>query len=384
MTVPRTINNDKGIAMALCLFVMAMLSGITVAALAMSRSDVIMSRNYRSGSQGLAAAEAGIMHAIQVVNNVGVINLQNDVIGPWGGSAPFGTATMTQNTSYSYSVAVADDPYHGGNNRALMTGTATGPDNSIRIVEAYVIKSDIPNAPPGAIYLATDGNTNATFNGSNFSVNGNDVNYSNGLPGTATGVPGIATRTETNAAEVRNSLSGNQNDGVQGAGYVPGNPSTPSVATTQLGPTTTQVDQMITDLLLLTHDTYTQSNFSGNQTFGTTAAPKISYFNSASGVTFGNGTVQGAGIMIVENALNLTGNLDFKGLVLVRGTTSVTQASGSAQVWGAIWTTNFGLTVGGHADIQYSSEALALANIAGGAPGSLPAPIKIYSWRDMY
>jgi len=211
------------------------------------------------------------------------------------------------------------------------------------------------------------------------------VNYTNGLAGPASAVPGIATRTEANATEARASLNSQQSNNVQGAGFVPGNPATPSIQTTQQAPSTSQISQMITDLLALPHDTYNQSNFSGNQTFGTPAAPRISYFNNASGVTMGNGNVAGAGILIVENSLTLNGNLDFKGLVLVRGSTNVTQVTGSATIWGAIWTTDFNLTVGGHADIQFSSQALALANLAPGpGGGGLPAPVKIYSWRDSY
>jgi len=385
MRLVRPIGDEKGIAMALCLFVLAMLSGLTVAALSMSRSDIVGSRNYQSGAQGLAAAEAGVVHAVRLINQVGVINLHNDVIQVWGGPAPFNPHPVDQKTAYSYSVAIADDPYHAPGNRALLTSTATGSDDSIRIVKAFVIKSDIPNAPPGAIYLATDNSSNATFNGNSFQINGNDVNYTDGLPGPASAVPAIATRTEANASEARASLNAQQDNNVQGAGYVPGNPATPSIATTQQGPTATQIAQMIADLLALPHDTYNQSNFSGNQTIGTPGTPKISYFNSASGATMGNGNVDGAGIMIVENSLTLNGNLDFKGLVLVRGSTNVTQVTGSATVWGALWTTDFNLTVGGHADVQYSSQALALANLSGGpGGGGLPAPVKIYSWSDSY
>jgi hypothetical protein len=385
MTLARPTGNQNGMAMAVCLFVLAMLSGLTVAALSMSQTDIVRSHNYESGVEGLAAAEAGVAHAVQLIDQVGVVNLHNDFIAVWGGAAPFNPHAMNQNTTYSYSVALADDPYHAVGNRGLITSTATGPDNSVRIVEAFIIKSDIPNAPPGAVYLATDNTSNATFNGNSFAINGNDVNYTNGLAGPASAVPGIATRTEANATEARSSLNAQQSNNVQGAGYVPGNPATPSIATTQQAPTTAQIDQMITDLLALPHQTYTQSNFSGNQTFGTIAAPQISYFNNASGVTMGNGNVSGAGILIVDNSLTLNGNLDFKGLVLVRGSTNVTQVTGSADIWGAIWTTDFNLTVGGHADVQYSSQALALANLAGGpGGGGLPAPVKIYSWRDSY
>ncbi len=394
MRLPRSIDNEKGIALALCLFLMAMLSGLTVAALTMSQSDIVRARNYESGTEGLVAAEAGVAHAVRLINQVGVVNLHNDFIQVWGGNAPFNPHAVNQDTAYSYSVTLVDDPYHAAGNRGLLTSTATGSDNSVRIVEAFVIKSDVPNAPPGAIYLATDNTSNATFNGNNFAINGNDVNCcppNAGTAGTAVAVPGIATRTEANAVEARASLNNQQSNNVQGAGYVPGNPATPSISTTQQAPSTSQISQMINDLLALGQapagpvHTITQSNVSGNQSYGTQAAPWITYFNSASGVTMGNGNVSGYGILIVENSLTLNGNLTFNGLVLVRGSTNVTQVTGSATIFGSLWTTDFNLTVGGHADIQYSSQALALANLAPGpGGGGMPAPVKIYSWRDSY
>ncbi len=387
MSATDPIRNERGIAMAICIFVLAALSGMTVAALSMSHSDITTSRNYRSASQGLAAAEAGIAHAVQIINQVGVIDLHADVVNVWtGGMAPFGANPnpMQQKASYAYSVSIATDPYHPGDvKRGVMTSTGTGSDDARRQVKAFVIKSDIPNAPPGAIYLATDNNTNATFNGNNFGVNGNDMNYTNGQPGTAAPVPGISTRTETNAQETRNSLSNQQKNNVLGQGFIPGNPATPSVSATN-GPSSVQINQLIADLLarpgLVTNSS---SHINGNQTFGTEAAPQITYLNNGGGVTFGNGNVSGYGILIVENSLTLNGNLDFKGLIIVRGTTHVTEVTGSAMVWGSIWTTDFNLTVGGHADVQYSSQALAIANQAGGG-GALPAPVKIYSWRDVY
>jgi hypothetical protein len=386
-----SIRNERGIAMAICIFVLAALSGMTAAALSMSHTDITTSRNYRSATQGLAAAEAGVAHAMQIINQVGVIDLQADIVNVWtGGTAPFGANPnpMQLKTSYAYSVAIAGDPYHPLDvNRGVLTSTGTGSDNSRRLVKAFVIKSDIPNAPPGAIYLATDNNTNATFNGTNFQVNGNDVNYTTNAAGAAAPVPGIATRTETNAQEARNSLNSNQSAKVQGLGYIPGNPPTPSIAAAN-GPSTVNINQLITDLLAKPHTTISGSNINNSNppggALGTTAAPQITYLpGDGSGVTIGNGGVTGAGILIVEHALQINGNLDFKGLIIVRGTTSVTSVSGSSTIWGSLWTTDFNLTVAGHADVQYSSEALALANLAGGG-GSLPAPVKIYSWRDVY
>lgn len=385
MRVSQPLANERGFAMAIGIFVVAVLLALTAAAQRMSVSDVYMARNYRSAAQGLYAAEAGVMHAMAVINQAGVINLQNDVINYWTGGAPFGTAAMPQQASYSYNVTISSDPYQPGNpNRGVLLSRSSGSDNAARAVSARIIKSDIPNAPPGAIYLATDSASNATFNGNSFGINGNDVDYSNGQPGPKLPVPGITTRAEANAQETRDSLSSQQKNNVQGAGYIPGSPATPSVMAGN-GPTTAQVNQMIADLLALPHVTDTSSHINGGATFGTVQAPQITYLpGNGSGVTFGNGNSSGAGILIVENALTLNGNLDFKGLILVRGTTQVTEVTGSATIWGSIWTTEFNLTVGGHADIQYSTEALALANQSGGGTGALPAPVKITAWRDIF
>jgi len=396
------LRNERGIAMALCLFVLALVSGITVAAITMSRSDIVTSRNYRNASQGLDAAEAGLAHAVQIISNPGVVNLTNDIINTWGGGyAPFGANPnpMQQNTAFSYSVKIF--AYNSASgiaglaadaNRGLLVATGTGSDNSQRSIRAFIIKSDIPNAPPGAIYLATDNTTNSTFNGNNFQINGNDVNI-NGTPGPKPAVPGLTTRTEANAQEARNSLNSVQKNNIQGQGFVPGNPATPAISATQQGMTTQQINQMITDLLALPHCTLTSSTFNNSTTkcapnndFGSQASPQIVYLpGNGSGVTMGNGNPTGYGILIVENALTINGNLDWNGLILVRGTTQVTDISGSATIFGSIWTTDFNLTVAGHADIQYSSQALALANQAGGPNvQTLPAPVKIYSWRDVY
>ncbi|MBI3770910.1 MAG: pilus assembly PilX N-terminal domain-containing protein [Deltaproteobacteria bacterium] len=382
--------DERGFAMVTAIFVMAMLIGVTAAALRMSQSDIAASRNYRGSSQSLFAAEAGVAHAVGIINQAGVINLQNDVYGVWTGhQAPFGASPqpMAQQAGYFYSVSIAMDPYRPGDpNRGVLTATGTGSDNSLRTVVARIVKSGVPAAPPGAIYLATDNPTDATFNGNNFEINGNDVNYSNGLAGPKPAVPGITTRTEANAQETRDSLSNQQKDNVQGLGYIPGNPDTPSVSATQ-GMSSAQINQMITDLLALPHTTWA-GDIHGGDTLGTSTPPpghpQITYLpGNGSGVTE-NGNASGAGIMIVENALNINGNFNFDGLIIVRGTTQVTDVTGSATIFGSIWTTDFNLTVGGHADIQYSSEALALANQSGSGVPPLPAPVVVTSWRDVF
>ena len=386
-----TAKDERGFAMAIAIFVLAVLISVTAAALRMSQADIFAARNYRSGSQALFAAEAGINHAIMIINQGGaggVTNLQNDAVNGWsaiwGGSAK----AMAQLTSYSYNVTLVQDAtiYPGDPDRGVLTSIATGSDNSTRTVVARIRKSSLPASPPGAIYLATDNPTDSTFNGNAFSIDGNDWNMNN-TAGPAPAVPGITTRNDANSTETRNSLNNPQKDNVTGLGFVPGSPSTPSVSTAQ-GMSSAQINQMITDLLALgpvPHD----GDIHGGEKLGDCSAnpptPQITYVGPGNGSTYmENGNASGCGIMIVENGITINGNFDFYGLVIVRGTTQVTDVTGHMSLHGTLWTTEVNFRDGGSSDIRYSSQALALANQAGGPTGGLPAPVVVTAWRDVY
>ena len=117
-------------------------------------------------------------------------------------------------------------------------------------------------------------------------------------------------------------------------------------------------------------------------------APQITHFTASGGVTIkGNGNASGAGIMIVEGDLTIQGTLQFKGLVLVRGRTNVVQdpsetdITGNVTVYGSLWTQDVNLVVGGSAIVDYSSNALQLANQVGGS-GTLPAALVVTSLAD--
>ena len=114
----------------------------------------------------------------------------------------------------------------------------------------------------------------------------------------------------------------------------------------------------------------------------TSRLPNGSSKSSNSGFTIkATGNASGAGITIVEGDLTIQGNIDFKGLILVRGTTQVTEVTGNATIYGSIWTEDLQLNVSGSAIVYYSTQALALANqVSGGA--ALPAPLRVTSLVD--
>ena len=222
-------------------------------------------------------------------------------------------------------------------------------------------------------------------------MDGTDHNYTGGA-GPGAPVPGIATRNDANSQETIGSLKNGQPSDVKGLGFLSGPPTIPSVGTFPAAPTISQMNQFIDDLLarasMVTDDS---TKISGHPAYGTLTSPpgpQITHLTATGGVTIkANGSVTGVGILIVESDLTIQGNLDFKGLVLVRGRTNVqndpsqTEVTGNATVWGSLWTQDFNFVVGGSAAILYSSQALQLANQVGGG-GALPAPLLITSLAD--
>jgi hypothetical protein len=355
-----------------------------------SSGSLRSTQNYQSATQSLFVAESGILDAVKTINGPGVLDFENEVKDSW--STVFGSGARTFNGSngFSYSVVPVATAWDLADpaNRGTLLATVAGPRDTAGAVVARVLRSNIPGTAPGAVYLANDNPTDAEFTGNAFLVDGNDVNYTGGAgPGPA--VPGIATRNATNTTETVSSMSSGQLDNVTGLGFNPGPPVNTSVRTAPAGPTQEHINQIVDALLERPHTVCTGAiiNNSSSCTYGTELAPQITYLSNAGGVHVkGHGNITGAGILIVEGGLRIQGTLEFKGLILVRGPTEIdydveTQITGNATVYGSLWTTDLAFNVGGSAIVQYSSQALALANQSGGG-GALPAPVRITSLGD--
>jgi hypothetical protein len=381
--VRRRRRAERGLAMAITLFALATLLMAAATASLIASADMHATRNYRAASQAHFVAESGISHVIQVVNGIGVVDFKNEIVDNWG--TVFGTASRDFGVDgYRYSVAVFQDAADPSN-RGYFRATGTGTDGSQNVVVARILRANIPNTAPGAVYLASQANTNATFNGDAWQVSGNDYNYTGGM-GSASPVPGISTRTDANTQEAIDSLNNQQMNNVTGLGYQAGPPIVPSLATSPAAPTPDQLSEIVDTLLSQPNVvTNNSSTLAGNQVFGLPQNPRITYFPQSVTVK-GTGTVSGAGIMIVDGDLDIKGDLNFKGLIIVRGKTSVTadsesQVTGNATLYGSLWTNDINLVVGGSAIIRYSTQALALANLTV-VTGALPAPVQVVSLAD--
>jgi len=377
---------EKGMAFVLALFTVGTLLVAASTALLVGSADIRATRNYRQAAQAHFVAEAGVAHAMQVVNGPGVVNFQNDVVNNWGTVFGAGTKNFGPVAGYTYHVdalgSVANPAGAG-----TLRSTSDGPEGVHNVVIASIVRSNIPNTAPGAVYLAQNAQTNANFTGNAFQIDGNDRNL-NGTVGPNPAVPGISTRNNSNTQEAIQSLSGIQLDNVTGLGYLAGPPITPSVMTSGWAPSVAQLNQICTDLLALPGVVNNAGgNINGNATFGTcnstTTAPQITHFTANTTIK-ANGNSTGCGIMIVDGDLTVQGNLTFKGLVLVRGKTNVqgdTTVTGNATIYGSLWTNDVNLDVGGSAIVQYSSQGLALANqVTNNTP--LPSPIQVVALLD--
>jgi hypothetical protein len=375
-------DGERGLALAIVLFAMTVLLMTMASGALIVTADVLATRNTRGASQAHFVAESGISHALQAINAVGVVDFRSNVVNQW--NALFGTASRTFPAAAGYRYAVVALPDAGDPaNRGVLQATATGPGGTRNVAVARVLRSNIPSTSPGAIYLATDGRTDATFNGNAWNIDGNDYRYTGG-PGPAGPVPGISTRQQANTAEAVASLNAQQKNNVRGLGYQSGPPIVPSILTSPAAPTTDQLNQMVDTLFSQPGVVRNNSSqVTGNVTFGTPASPAITYFAQSTTIK-GNGNASGAGILIVEGDLTIKGTLDFKGLVIVRGRTAVegdTEVTGNATIYGAVWTNDINLVVGGSAIVRYSTQALALANQTV-VTGALPAPVNVVSLAD--
>src|SRR5207249_10758117 len=125
--------------------------------------------------------------------------LQNEGVGGWATTVGSGSHTFAPIAGFTSSVppaASAGSPVDAGR----FVATALGPRGERNVVVASVSRSSVPLVSPGAVYLATNAATDATFNGIGFTVEGNDHDY-NGAAGPAAPVPGIATRSDANTQD---------------------------------------------------------------------------------------------------------------------------------------------------------------------------------------
>lgn len=358
---------ERGSTLAVTLILVLGLVSLTIAGLFGATSGIKVSSNYHTGLQALNAAEAGAVHAQEVINQMGVISFATDVVSVWDQVFGNSWTTMPGYDSVSYSAATENDTTDPVNTMNLLA-SGRAPNESQRVILARLRRNGVFS--PGAIYLPSD-DVDTDFNGNAFLVDGHDTQL-DGTPHPSGDVPGITTRSDDAVEEVTRSLSGGQADNVIGAGGIPS-------VDESAGPTTDRITNQIVPNMLSRPGVVTDPPITGNDVFGTRSNPQITHFTG--NVTI-NGTMDGAGILIVDQGLRVSGDMTFTGLIIVRGTTDITTVTGNATVLGALWTTDLHLTVAGSASVTYSTQALALADSID--TGNLvPQRVKAIAWSEL-
>jgi hypothetical protein len=376
---------ERGFALSSVLLVLLLLLTLASAATLNTTLDLKSTSHFDTGNSAFFAAEAGVMHALSSMNEVGVTKFKTDVADRWAALYGTTTKTMPSDPSISYSATVAADATNP-DDKGTLTVTGYAALQAERSIVVDLERGGFVGSP-GAIYLAAD-TVDAQFTGNTFQVSGNDHTVFGPIPG-GISKPGISTRTDAVEEEVVNSLNTEQKDNVQGLGFSL-DPLTPSVLNTG-GPDVYDLERIVDHILsspgVVTTDTQT---FTGNDTFGTGAAPQITHMTNPDVQL--NGNALGAGILVVDGSITINGTLDFLGWIIVRGATVInstgdpddeTLVLGDATIYGSLWTGHLDIRVGGHAVVNYCTTCLAFADGVGGVDGALPRPMRVTSWREV-
>jgi len=379
---------ERGIGLVMATFVISALLVAITGALMTSAANSRAATNYRAASQTHFVAESGISHAMQTMNAIGAVNYNNEIVANWPTMWGTTAKTFTSTPLYTYEYTVQNTAGATPASTGILVATATQKDIgsgtivATNSVVANIVRDNNPSTAPGAIYLATDGNTNAIFVGNSFAIDGNDHTLAGGA-GSGISIPGISTRNASNTTEAVGSLSTGQLDNVQGYGYNgANNPISPSITTSPSAPTIDQIQHMIDDIPgKETVPCASPINNSCGYSFGDpTATPPACKAMVMTGDTQikNNGNVNGCGVLIVTGNFEIQGTVTFRGLIIVKGTLTV---SGNALVYGSVWTEGVTLDVAGNGQVYYSSQAMQLANNVF-PTGTINAPMKLVSMAD--
>jgi hypothetical protein len=364
----RETADERGSTFVATLLLSFAILGLAVSALVGASAGLRIATNYRTGAQALLAAEAGAVHAQKRISDYGIVRFDTDVVDAW--ESLFGTSerAIPGAATVRYTVSVADDPNDPAR-YALLTASGSAPGESRRAVQLRLERTG--TFSPGAIYLP-DPNVSTRFEGNSFLIDGNDTRL-DGRPSGKPPIPAIGTATDAAARNVRGSLSPTQYDNVIGRG------PDPSVLASA-GPEVERLQNEIVSRILSRPGVVENPRLSGNDTFGTLASPQITHFTGTVDIA---GNLSGVGILIVDQGLRISGNVEFTGLIIVRGATEITTVTGNATVLGAIWTSDLELRVSGTASVTYSSEALELANRIDPGEALLPQRVRAVSWNQL-
>ncbi len=317
--------NEKGIALAVVLMLMAVLMLLTGSGLLFSGLNLKTASHLKTGSLAFYAADSGIRHALAAI--------------PPGPTFPYVTEATVLNAvalsdGYTYTVRAVND---SDPTRAILTSTGSGPNGARRVIRVYVAKSTSWE-PPAALYFTGVTGSNNFFDpvGRSFRINGNDTNYDESAAATpAPAIPGVGTNSGGVTTDIVSSLSDGEKQLITGKGFS----SSPLVASVQTVATNININQLVTDFSNQVSAALTcpPKCVNGLRTsssvcpapptlppdptqciLGTDAAPQITYIREGSDHIHLGGYLTGSGVLVLEGKVHFQGDVKFHGLVIVK------------------------------------------------------------------
>jgi len=383
------MKNEKGIVLVVVIMLMAVLVLLGTTAIMVTTTDMKISSNYREGTRAFYNADAGVETVIAylrtntVVSYYPTANATTEIIN--AGTCPTANncrtvptpvpctcaqIPVTVPTGFLFSNSVNIYGYDVSKRIYLFRMTGTGYNNASKTIETYIAKltfSDEPVAADGAVAMYGGGPAVQfkTGGGGGYAVDGHDypVPPSSTCNGSACETTATASPAVPGLYTVMSpTITGNE------AAHLGGVPTKTLGASRQ-----TEYNDFVNNVLA-----------SGlyQATLGTRANPAITVIPN--GATL-NGTGNGAGIIIVDDggSLQISGNFEYEGLVILRGSGKVFGA-GTGNIFGSLITIGHTaklIDLTGGVNLFYSSTAL--GNLSNINNPSANTTIRV-AWRDVF
>ena len=275
--------------------------------------------------------------------------------------------SSTLQSGYTYNVYLTNDSTDGvtsttdSNAKVVLTSVATGPNNVKAIVTTTVQLFEFSGNSPATLYSKDS----TTLNGSAITISGTDA--------------GGCVGADLSAVYVYSDPSNPHTITQNGGPTLSGNPAT------QTGTTSLDLDGYVNTLkgsasVTLTQDVSASGN--GTTSYGTETNYVTVY---ADATQQGDGelrlnNVTGYGILLVKGNLQLSGNIDWHGIIIATGVVTASGGgSNSKNIQGQIYSGSSALgdtTVSGSVTIGYNSCDVkkALSSL----------PVKVVNWKQNY
>lgn len=372
----RLWNNENGLILIAALTLLTALTLVAATAYIVASTDVKVGGNFRTSQSALQVAMAGAEQArqtLRALNSASVTktNFSEELTAQVGANAALDGYTSSTDDSpiasntlvpgYSYNAYLTNDSSEGGSNvvdsngSVVITSVATGPHNSKAVVQTTVKLYSLSTSSPATIYSKD----NVTVSGTSISISGADASPACG----GTGLAPIYTMDPATTTQ-------------NGGPTLVGDPATP-----QHGNTDIDLEAYVDALkggasVTLTSDV-------SNGTYGS-ATNFVTVYADAAG-TQADGELKltnatGYGILVVKGDLELAGNLNWNGLIIVTGRIKTTGGgSDGKNIMGQVYGGQSDLgdsTISGSVTVSYHS-----CNVKNALSSQ---PLKLVNWKQNY